>query len=91
MSTVSATPCNVAVMPSDDFFQFDANSLLERLGDQLIRFWGSKVTADSYFVNTLRDFWGIFTNTAYHHHSDARVKSLLSSFYVSFLQAEAVF
>lgn len=47
-------------MPSGNFFQFDANSLLDGLGDQLIRFWGSKVTADAYFVNSLSDFFRNF-------------------------------
>lgn len=51
-------------MPSGNFFQADANSFLDGLENQLIRFWGSKVTVASHDVNTLRDFWG---NTPYHH------------------------
>lgn len=57
MSTVSATTCTLR---SRGFGQslpvLRQIHLWTDFGDQLIRFWGSKVTADSYFLNTLRDF-----------------------------------
>lgn len=37
--------------------QFEANLLLDRLAEQLITFWGSKVTADLYFMNTFKGYF----------------------------------
>lgn len=56
MSAVSAATCLQAI-----FFQFDANSPLDGLENQLIRFWGSKVTVALHVVNTFRAFWGEYS------------------------------